>query len=252
MTTSVGEIATLAWGYTMADVDRLARRCASGTMSFGASMIPVVDRREDAWFGIVERLYSCMEHPAVPELLEAGRNAISRSLGAHEHHHGLKWTDAGYAPARNFTKYWNAAAGTHDDDFTDRVAERLALPQVLFLLTPREYEVLSVKAAAPDDATAIEVLGISRKNFYLHLRNARAKILEAWLAPETPLKKIAQGGDKCQSGHLYAEHGYFTTNKAGKEIRQCRICKRLTNRRSNRRDIASRLYEVDPPEPMSA
>ena len=221
----VAEIATVAWGYTMADIERLARRVANGSKSFGVGAICSNDRREEAWCGIVERLYSATEYPAPAVLLEAGREAVSKQLSARDQSHGLRSDgEGGHGPG--FMKYWRTVSSS-SDDFTDGLAERLALPQVLALLTDVEYEAIMARAAHATLEQGAAALGIPTRTLRKRLDRARTKVTAAWLAPETPRAKPTRGADVCKYGHSRAEHGYRTSADAW----VCRICARNKHRR---------------------
>lgn len=226
--TAVAEVATLAWGYTLDDVNRLARQAASATRSRGGTAFGQ-DRYEEAWCGIVEKLYEATEHPERRDLFVAGYEAVSAQWTQHMQSHQARWVNGEPITGPNFEKYWRPITSASDDDFTDRVAERLALPQLLSLLTDLEYEALMAKSVHDKPEDAARALGIDRTTLYRRVKSAREKILTAWYAPETPHEHKV--GETCGSGHSRAEHGIQYVRKDGSLTWHCRICKRNNKRR---------------------
>lgn len=220
----VAETATLAHGFTMAEIEKLTFRAFHLSSRF---FIPDASERwEAAWFGIVEHLYSSEERPWPHELLEAGAAAAQAAARERGRHHGLRGEDR---IGVNFEKYWVSVAGRRDD-FTDKVAERLALPQVLGVLTDLEYEAISSLAMCDSLTEASAALGVEYKTLYRRVSMARKKIIAAWFSPETtPVRGSRKDKDvECRYGHARAEHSHKDP-----ETRAwvCRTCKRNAERR---------------------
>lgn len=224
----VAETVTVAWDYTMADVDRMARKIAKFTY-YVNSFVPYDDRVEDAWYGIVECLYAAgTEAPSTGELIEAGARAVRAQSDQRVQSHGIAGRP-GYGTAERiagFDKYWRRVASV-EEDFTDRIAERLALPQMLALLEDDEYEVLMAKATLGSERAAMTSLGMTRSTFQRRLASARSKMIAAWVSPETPRKRVMPGDDRCAAGHLKETHGFQLDGYGWR----CRICLRNDQRR---------------------
>lgn len=227
----VAETATLVHGYTMADLERAAR---ISSWKAPARDLPQRDRYDTAWSAMAELLYSSNTPPTFHDLLDAGRNAIVRESKKHWHHHG--WDSQTREPSPSFQTYWGATISRHGNrwpgDFTDSTLERIALPQVLALLDDRQYQVISALAVHGTNAAAAKAIGMHVATFGLHLREARRRVLEAWLAPDRP---PARADDECKAGHSRSEHSY--KNKHGYWV--CRTCDRNANRRKKARGYVS-------------
>ncbi len=220
----VAETATLVHGFTMADLDRIAR--AASRLRHYIRSVDENDRYECAWHAAAERLYSSVEPPRYMDLVLAGLTAIQKEVGAHLRHHGIDRNT--WEPAPRFTLYWDASTvdrpGRWPEDFTDHVTERMALPQVLGLLTAMEYEAVSALAAHGSQVAAASAVGVSPHVFQQRIGRARRRIAEAWLAPDQPRQRRANA---CLSGHDRAEHGFM--DEHGRWV--CRTCKRNSHRR---------------------
>jgi len=224
MTATVGDIATLAWGYTMADVDTLTRRAYNKAKN-GAGIIAIVDRWEAAWFGIVEHLYAVDERPEPDELVKAGAHAVREAARECLQSHGLR--EGGNQRGSHFERYWRSVNAS-EDDFTERLAERLALPQVLGQLTDKEYEAISALAVHGSNVRAAAALGVGTAAQTGNVLRARRKILEAWFSPETPRQFAHKSPDACRYGHARAEYG--RRNAAG--AWECLRCRRTNHVRA--------------------
>jgi hypothetical protein len=232
MTATVGEIATLAHGYTMSDVERLSRRAMSQARRWGMySMMDLRDMIEAAWFAIVEELYSVDVAPAEHELVIAGISGVRRAANAQVQAHGLARDGEGSKAA--FNKYWNAATGPRPD-FTDALVERLALPQVLAVLTPVQYEALAARANHSTLAAAADSIGITESNLAYRLQGAREVVIRLFLEGESPwaLRKVDLDVE-CRNGHARAEHAYRDP-KSNRWV--CRPCHRANDRRRRARE----------------
>lgn len=225
---TIAETATLAHGFTMADVDKAARVAASKAR---AHLFQYEERHDLAWMAIVEEIYSSDERPE--SLTKIGFVAINRAADEERRQHGK----SSYRPlerdewAPRFAIYWRALATA--GDFTEQIAERVALRQVLSELTPAEYEAVSTLAAFGDVGLAADALGVSRGTFNNRMMKARRRINVLWLAPETPPGPRKRGEDgKCSYGHDLSEHGY---QDKGRDRIMCGRCIRNAQRRRRAR-----------------
>lgn len=223
--TMVAETATLAWGYTMADVSRAARVATS--KHFRSRSLDTTDREEAAWHGVVVELYHDQrrEAPTFYELLSAGMRALDREVAAHQQHHG--WERNKSQPAPKFQRYWLPVRSSPDDGFSDRICETMALADVLGALTNEQYEAIATLAAFNNDvAGAAAALGLKYHCFYYRVLSGRRKITAAWYDDETPVTSRPVG-ETCRVGHARADHGRQLPDGRW----QCRVCSRAANRR---------------------
>lgn len=227
----VAETATLAHGYTMGDVDRMARRAAR---SVRMTPFDFIERYEHAWYGVVEMLYSSHSTPTEYALVTAGMRCVSDVYSDTLRHHGVSRSDA--HTGQRFAEYWRTPGHTTThEDFVDRLTERMALPRVLALLTPEEYEALAARAASSSDNAAAAMLGMTFMQYRPRLKRARERIVDAWFAPETPrpvgvprATAVQRAAGQCKRGHSAAVHGLTTQG-------YCRACARASARRAARK-----------------
>lgn len=241
----VAEIATVAHGYTMADINRIARIAVS-KHRFSQSL-NWDDRIESAWHGIVEELCSRADPPSFTELMHKGIDQISRDQD--RRHQFLGRPDADGQSSPNFTRYWGERPSalrplskkrlSFDDGFSERLCENMSLKHVLSVLTPAQYEALVTLAVFNNDRIrAAESLGLSIKAFGSRLYTGREAIKKVWFEDETPPKREA--GVTCRSGHLRSEHGLYREKYAQWT---CLECKRAAARKRDRRKRESERTE---------
>lgn len=222
MSTLVAQTAEVRWGYTMDDIDRLARRVYNRTRS--NYLFDQSDRYSAAWFGIVESLFESVEQPTPWNLIEAGTKRVTEESNLNRNFYGYR-ADMPDKQAPRFVTYWRRGG---QSDFTDRIAEREALPKVLAVLNTTLYEAIITLAAFGNMKEAARALGISDKAFEHRIKRARTALIEAWFAPEHPPVKGNGYGDTCRAGHSRAEHSF--KNARGQNV--CRLCDRAARRRS--------------------
>lgn len=222
---ALAEVATLRGGYTMADVDRLAKVAArrhGGSTDFA-------DRYDAAWFGITAALYSEAETPTERELLFAAIGAVQQQVQQSDQAYGRSHRggyEIGSAPA--FRKFWNDR--TVEPSHEERIVERTALAQALSTLSGDQYEALAAAAACNTLPEAAAALGITYHQFIRRYYAARDIMRRLWLEGETPRLTVV-GDDTCKSGHRRDEH---TRTKADGK-RYCQECQRLAKQRRRAR-----------------
>lgn len=221
---TVAQTATLAHGYTMADIDGCTRSAMN--ISYRSWMLEWNDRWETAWDGIVVHLYRADAAPTRHELVTAGLNALGAMADAYWHHHGInpRTREMG----ANVARFWLAPVGGQLADFTDSIAERLALPQVLAVLTDLEYEAIAALAAHGSNTAAAAALGITTKTFSARVNAARRRFVETWLDHETP-PRAADLTQTCRAGHPRDDENGYVIN-GGRHWR-CRTCGRARDRK---------------------
>lgn len=227
--TIVAETAELAHGFSMRDVERIAGASVRNTRRYVKWMEPS-EQYELAWFAIVELIYTTPDKPATLDMIHAGQKAITAEHERYLADHGVDRDTLG--PKVNHAKYWAHVAGP-TPDFTEAIAERIALPQVLAALTVEQYEVLAAVAASGSNAMAAEALGISLSGLNRHLKEARERIIRLWMEGESPwvLRQIDLDKE-CKSGHPRSVYLHVDP-KSG--IRMCRRCLTLNARRRRAR-----------------
>jgi len=220
---TVGQVAELRWGYTMSDIDGLVK--VVGSISYRSFMLDFSDRWETAWDGIIVHLYGSEERPTRSELIQVGLDALSDLTDDWYRHQGY---DAGRRRVKpNAVKYWGPVISPHHG-FDETVAERLALPQVLGVLSAMEYDALTALAVHGSNAAAAAALGINTKAYTARLGRARRKFLAAWFDNETPRRLRAPAtANTCRADHPRDKYGFTTSTGAW----ACRECKRISARR---------------------
>lgn len=172
----------LRWGYTLADVQEIARKAAF-TNRFMASDFR--DRVDAAWHAVVVELYTAEQPPTIHDLATVARAAVWAMVRDHHQTYGYadrEWA-AGYASAPRFVAYWTEPPGT---PMEERVVERVATPQVWWALSDRDRQVLAAFAAAGDNRSAAAALGMPVGSFRTYISQARRAWLALWHEGETP------------------------------------------------------------------
>lgn len=229
--TNIAETAELVWGYSMADINRIARIAVSKHRYSHA--LDWDDRLAAAWHGIVVELYGRSDPPTFTELLHCGIDEIGRDHAARNQLLGRPNADG--QSSVSFVRYWGVRPSStplspkrisFDDGFSEQLCEHMALHDVLGVLTGLQYEALVALAAFDNDGPrAARSLGIKMTQFNNRLFQARVAIKRAWFDDETPPKR--QTGTTCRSGHSRAKHGQY---RPSDKSWHCLECKRRTSR----------------------
>lgn len=175
----------LRWGYTLADVQRVARSAAATTRAMAGDYD---ERYAEAFGAAAERLYAAEHWIPEHQLFRAAQDALfeqsrkDRSYRGCAYKHGSGWGENGTGP--RFTTYWTDVNRTTPSP-ENRIVERTALAQILPTLTPRQREVIGALAAFDDHAAAREALG-GLSCYAQHVSNARRRFLELWHEGEAP------------------------------------------------------------------
>ncbi|WP_300399880.1 hypothetical protein [Nocardioides sp.] len=226
----VAETATLAHGYTMAHIENIAWKAAHRER-----WLDPEEAHDAAWHAIVMRLYDGDEAPPTSlELYTTGLRATQIAVRQHNRAHGYGEELGGQRPS--FGKYWLPVSGPKSD-FTDSLCERMALPQVLSVLTPTEYEAIATLAVHETPAAAAAALRISTNTFYERVRRARLAARAAWFDLESPPDrsiKRTDGTEQCRSGHPRSKYGEKLENGHWK----CCECGRISGRKKARKRAA--------------
>lgn len=181
--------APLAHGYTLADLHRLARLAVhtAGTMTSNWH-----DRYDTAWSAIAEHLYAADHWPARGDLVRAGQLAIYAVVDDNRQAYGYyrRKSDGGahgVASSPAFRTYWWDICGTTPSRSPEGpVVERMALAQILPLLTPTQRQVITALAVHDDYRAGAAALGMTYVTFRSHVSRARTRFLAWWHEHETP------------------------------------------------------------------
>lgn len=170
----------IRFGYTLNDLDRLAR----STVNQNRRWFPAADRADQydaAWHGIAQHLCSTDEAPSELDLLDAGREALAADQHANQQTRGARHPGAIGA---NFARYWlGIAPATPSPE--GHVVDRVALPQIWPLLAEREQQALIALAWLGDYETAAKTVGLDYKAFGKLVGQARRRFYAAWHEGET-------------------------------------------------------------------
>ena len=166
-------------GYTLADLDNITRyalyldRWHSGD---------IADRYDTVWHAVVEHILTAGTAPTRNELLTAGIAASLRHVRAEMHHRGLSERNPGQS-MRGFERYWTAGPSPSAEEC---VVDRVALYQVLPLLTDLQMQALTAAAGHGDYQAAAGALGVAPGTVWQRLDSGRKRIYAAWHEGETP------------------------------------------------------------------
>ena len=234
---TVADNIAITWNYTLADIESMSWRAVRLATRNGWQMLNSEDAHDAAWHAIAEQLYRYQTvEPDHWELVKAGASAIQEEWATNQRHHGYNRAAGGFGA--EFIKCWVTPIRSyaHDDGFSDRMCERLALPQVLDALTDQEHQTLVTLAAFGTQRAAATALGISEALMGRRVKGARAHALEVWFSPEIPPRsRTFNDLDHCAHGHS-REHSY-RDNRGGLI---CRMCKRNADRRTRADGVSAR------------
>lgn len=237
------------FGYTLADIDALARMAMR--RSIGWSLLDEIGRYQACYDGVTDLLFTADDDapPTERDLIESGWSSLARAYKAQRHDRGL--TDNPEVPhGPRFAAYWIGQGGatTH----ADATVERLAAHQVVEALDAAQREVLAAMAAYGTRGDAAHGLGLKVETFGAQLRRAREQALLLWFDHETPpprkmlfstARKVASYQQRTPSTHCKAGHPWSPENtrwytpphRSGNGRRRvCRACEaaRATQRKA--------------------
>jgi len=173
-------------GYTLADVDQASR---SGVFrSYGWHAGDADERFSVSRLAVLEYLYAADERPPFQELVNQAWLADHRFVAGEMRERGVNRADRGGGTTASFERYW-WAAGANVPSPEGRIVERLAVHQIMPLLTDKQYEAVTALAAHGDYAAAAASLGIGMGAFDGRLMKARRTFTQAWHHPETPRRR---------------------------------------------------------------
>lgn len=235
-------------GYTMRDLDRLARRVITAHLGWWSGG-DRADQYDTAWSGIAEHLCSAAEPPSESDLTAAGTRALDQDVKASQRHHG---SDRAGGIGPRFAAYWHELPA---EPWEERLIDRIAAGQVLDAASPADRRAVTVLAALYGDrAAAAAALGITDRALAARLCRARAVCRLHWYAPDTapPMKRPvtpgrAPTGTHCSQGHELTPDNitWMAPRSPGRpRYGRCRTCEK--QRATERRVERAAVPEVDP------
>lgn len=179
-------------GYTLADIDRLARTAAA--RAAGRRVLDPSDRYHAAWTAIVETLCTATEPPTGHTLVTTGMNAVGRAAEDHRHTWGMASAGAGGVASRpRFQRYWDMRQVTASPE--DSVVDRLALRQIWPRLSRTDQRALYAHVVHHGDhRDAAASLGWTFETYRTYLKHARAAYRTLWHEHETPSRTWSRAG----------------------------------------------------------
>lgn len=238
----------LRHGFTIADIDRATRAAVIADRSRAMDQRTAYDI---AWEGICLHLLEAEQAPHYGDLVRAGWQAIYAEIRQGHRMRGIPETDRGYDTDTRprFAQYWGALVQPGHET---HIVERIALHQILPVLTEMQQQGLAALAARGDYQAAADLLGIDYKALVARVGSARKRFLAAWFEHETPPRKrrtdrrigsrALPEATHCPSGHEWTpENTRWDTRTVGgavRRTRRCRACQRErdASRRSKREE----------------
>ncbi|MET9073910.1 hypothetical protein ABZX95_17420 [Streptomyces sp. NPDC004232] len=225
----------VAHGYTLRDLDRLAASACTYDRSMASD---ATTRYNVAWSAIAEALCTAEEPPEWHDLFTVGWRAIYAEVREMRHLYGHRDKDGTneVASSQRFRQYWTLPPERPEEG----IAERMAVPQVLAVLTETERAAVVALAVHGDYQAAADSLGLKYSAFTVRMSSARKRFRAHWYAPETapPIKgtdrrvgsRTQELAKFCRGGkgphEMTPENTYRRPNpKPGKRgERVCRAC----------------------------
>jgi len=197
-------------GYTMRDLDRLARAAITRNPWYAAA--DADERYAVAWHTIAEALTVADEPPAAHDLIRAAWRAADAHTTRTGEQRGHSRARGEHYTGRTDMPRWHAYWETitrHTASPDELVVERLALAQIWPRLTPAHQQALWTLAMLGDYQAAADAVGCSRATFYARVRHARSHVLRLWWEGETPRRgwrdrrvQTIGGGRQSTSVHI--------------------------------------------------
>ncbi len=201
-------MSVVAHGYTMNDLDSIARIAASRR---GAGYAYA-----DAWSAAAELLCGATKRPRFYELMQAAMKGIDRENRAYMHARGL-YDASSAATGGQFHRFWSGAPRL-SSPWEDGVVDRLAAAQVWPRLSPLHQEALITLAVVEQYDMAAEALGITYAAFILRIRRARKAFRGLWHDWESPSRTWGRDERKRRGDRLALESRYDATRRPSRHV----------------------------------
>lgn len=188
---------TVVPGVTMTDIHRAALRAVGAAHTSGANH---TWRYETAWSAVAEYVWASESQPTRAGMVTAGVRAVDAEMRRELHHHGYARPEDGGGVMRGAAAFWADYADAVPGEARpgcwrgqshrvpspeDAVVERLALTQVLPVLTPGQRDGLLALATAGTFSGAADSLGIDVRALRTRVTAGRGRFLAAWHEGET-------------------------------------------------------------------
>lgn len=179
--------ATSLWhGYSLADIDRLARLVIAvdrWSMEAGVS-----DRLDAVRFAITEHLLTAAAKPAKQDLVAVGRSASDRYVGDEMRYRGYdrRNISGGRGALPGFQRFWQ---GNPRMPWEERLTECMSLSQIWPQLTAVQQQAVWAFALTGDHVAAAALLDITFTAYTARLHKARTVFAALWHEHETPRRR---------------------------------------------------------------
>lgn len=190
----------LRHGYTVHDVDRLAR--AAMHRRNGTRLDPD-DRWATAWHSIVTTLLEATEPPDERTLLLTAARALNTEANAYARVWGMdtRRINEGTAIMGGFRRYWDWLPPPYPHP--ERAIEHMAMWQILAVLPARQLEAIMQLAAHDGDGrAAAHAMGITWGGYCALLHRGRTRFYELWHEGEQPTVRWAAGRAGAKRGPM--------------------------------------------------
>ena len=180
-----GTDALVGHGFTVADLDDLARKAAYASRWL---FLPLPERRDLARFAIAEHLLTTAEPPEFWSLVNLGEEAIGAHVEQEGRYRGVYLARAGVelgTAMPRFWRYWSSASQpTRSPE--EAIVDVTALIQIWPRLTRPHQAVLVALATHSDYEKAAEALDKPYHSFVSTVSTARKQFLRLWHEHEIP------------------------------------------------------------------
>jgi hypothetical protein len=187
---------TIRHGYTMSDLDQIARMAISRHIGWG-------DRQtmyDTAWSAAAEHIYTADQRPDWGLVVNAAHFAVMQAAKDDWRAHGRGPGPDGVNETRpHFTVYWDWAARSTSGPESS-VVDRVALRQILARMAPDHVDAVTALAVHGTYQAAAKALGLSDAAFKSRISRGRARFLTLWHEGEKPSRvwgtdrRVANGG----------------------------------------------------------
>lgn len=175
----------LRWGFTLADLQRVARGAARSAKGVAAGFD---DLYAEAFGAAAVVLYSAEERPSEHDLFRGAQVALDALAHKNKSYRGIAtqpdgaWGGGGSAP--RFAAYWYDGARPAPSP-EERVVERIALAQIFPTLPDHQREAIAALAVFDGHRAAKDALG--NPSWYgRYLSRGRRHFLALWHEGEAP------------------------------------------------------------------
>lgn len=202
MSGPVSDDAVLPYGYSVDDVDGMARKAA---FAWGRTTPPFDERVDIARFAIVEHLLTSAEIADFHGLVNLGDAAIKKAVEINAYHRGEYTSGRGVAagtPKVSFWRYWNSASAPALSP-EEAIVDALALVQIWPRLTSNDHRVITALAAHDDYEVAANSLGVTTRSLRAYLSGARSRFLRLWHEHEKPSQMWGHDRRKAERSQEY-------------------------------------------------